>query len=150
MVFRPRIVENVDDIIRNKLDVFIPPPVLEDDAPININNKISIMVGAENIEKSTVLKPAVRVVTELKNAPDKFANVLSELNTFPFSKKKMTENPPKTKIRLIYREILDDTLNLFHGDLILLRMRLKSKISSSVVKPNEPKKINTDVTAWIR
>ena len=62
--FFPRIVA-IDEIEINKnVDVFNPPPVEPEDAPMNIKNIINTNVGLANCVKSTELKPAVRVVTD--------------------------------------------------------------------------------------
>ena len=54
--------------------VLIPPPVEPGDAPTHIKKSISIIVGTVSTEISTVLNPAVRVVTELKKAVTIFPN----------------------------------------------------------------------------
>jgi hypothetical protein len=45
-------------------EVFTPPPVEPEEAPININNKKIKSIDIEAVFKSTVLKPAVLVVTD--------------------------------------------------------------------------------------
>ena len=48
--------------------VLTPPAVEPDDPPTNIRSIISSKVGSPTAPKSIVLKPAVRAVTEEKNA----------------------------------------------------------------------------------
>ena len=47
-----------------KVDVLIPPPVEPGEAPININMMIIVRVTCEKDAISSVLKPAVRGVTD--------------------------------------------------------------------------------------
>ena len=53
--------------VKTKLVTLIPPAALIGAPPININSIIIIEVGAVICPMSTVLNPAVRVVTDWKN-----------------------------------------------------------------------------------
>ena len=53
---------------RVKVLVLTPPAVDPEDPPMNIRSIISSKVGSPTAPKSMVLKPAVRAVTEEKNA----------------------------------------------------------------------------------
>jgi len=50
--------------ITTKVEVLIPPPVPPEEAPMNIRKIKMINIGEESKEMSTVLNPAVRVVTD--------------------------------------------------------------------------------------
>ena len=62
--FRPLIVLIAERRITEKVVVFIPPPVEPGEAPTNIRNIIRMSTGWPKCVKSTVLKPAVRHVTD--------------------------------------------------------------------------------------
>ena len=62
--FLPVIVVKIAEKATRKVDVFIPPPVEPEDAPINIKNMRINKVGIPNVPKSTVSKPAVLHVTD--------------------------------------------------------------------------------------
>jgi len=63
-LFLPFIVLIAERKITEKVVVFIPPPVDPGEAPTNIRNIIKISTGSPRCVKSTVLKPAVRQVTD--------------------------------------------------------------------------------------
>ena len=62
--FSPLIVAKADLTKTAKVVTFIPPPVDPEPAPININKIKNMRIGVPSSVKSTVLKPAVRVVTD--------------------------------------------------------------------------------------
>jgi hypothetical protein len=64
IIFLPRIVDTTETAMSRKVIVFIPPPVEPGDAPINIRKIIIMSVGFCSLVKSTVLNPAVRVMTD--------------------------------------------------------------------------------------
>ncbi len=94
----PRITPMVKKILIANVVVFVPPPVDPGDAPTNIHTIIHIMEGIDNAPTSTVLNPAVLVVTDWKRAtmillplpdPDTFRPSSSRKSTAPD-----TINPP--------------------------------------------------------
>lgn len=89
----------------------MPPPVEAGDAPIHIKTINRSAVGTDNAAVSVLLKPAVRVVTEPKNAAvhlpkgDEY-----QVNTPSFSKIKKPIVPIISRIAVVIITICEFTL----------------------------------------
>lgn len=84
------------------VEVFIPPPVEPGDAPIHIRNIINIIAGKDKSPMSIELKPAVRGLAPIKNAPANLPqNPVCTLNDLSYSNAKMPTVPITSKITVV-------------------------------------------------
>ena len=138
-----------------KVTVLMPPPVDSGEAPININPIMPIKVGGFSSPIFTVLKPAVLVVTDWKNALVIFWGRGLSLRVLLYSSPKKINVPHKIRMIVENNTILVwvDRREIFvvsRRDFIQRDRRNKGSVDSLnfnrfiiTGKPNPPSTIST-------
>src|SRR5690554_5925082 len=123
-------VEMTELTIIANVETRIPPPVDPEPAPTNIKKRKNTKTGKLKLEKSTVLKPALRVVIELNKVVTTFPNADFPSKLLLYSKMKKTIAPKTNKNKVVYNVIFVSKRKVFQGNFIRFLKLFRPKISN--------------------